>query len=151
MLVAFAALTSTISLMEVVSSYSIDELGWNRRRATVTMGVVITVFGVLNALSMGEVAWLTNLNVTGTGASEGLIWSLDFIAANWLLPVGGMFIALFTGWVLSTKLTREELEAGHPGAGGWIHRAWLVCIRFAAPLAVGAIIFSVIFLGMTYN
>jgi len=149
-LVAFAALTSTISLMEVISSFSIDELGWNRKRATLTMGAAVAVFGVLNALSMGGNEILTGINFFGKEASQGLIWSLDYLAANWLLPIGGMLIAVFAGWIMSTRDTHDELETGHPGVRR-IHRGWLLLIRFAAPLAVGAIIFSVIFLGMEYQ
>jgi len=65
MLLAFAALTSTMSLLEVVSSYAIDEFGWKRRRATLTMGVSILVFGVLNALSNGSCATLSSFNPIG--------------------------------------------------------------------------------------
>ena len=149
-LVAFAALTSTISLMEVISSFSIDELKWGRRRASVTMGAAVTVFGVLNAFSMGGNGWLTGINLYGKDASQGLIWSLDYTAANWLLPIGGLLIALFAGWALRRRDTRDELETGHPDVGR-IHGGWLFLIRFAAPVAVGAIIFSVIFLGMEYQ
>jgi len=147
-LIGFAALTSTISLLEVVSSYAIDELGWTRPRATLTMGLVITVFGVLNALSLGGNSTLSSINLIGRQSTAGVFGTMDYLASNWFLPVGGFLIALFTGWLLSPKLTRDELEEGHgvmktfPG--------WLFLIRFAAPLAVGAIIVSVI-LGKEYQ
>ncbi len=148
LLIGFAALTSTISLLEVVSSYAIDELGWTRPRATLTMGLVITVFGVLNALSLGGNATLSSVNLIGRESTAGIFGTMDYLASNWFLPVGGFLIALFTGWLLSPKLTRSELEDGHgplKGFGGW-----LFLIRFAAPLAVGAIIVSVI-LGKEYQ
>ncbi|MCA9797365.1 MAG: sodium-dependent transporter, partial [Candidatus Eremiobacteraeota bacterium] len=147
-LIAFAALTSTISLLEVVSSYAIDELGWTRHRATLTMGSVITVFGVLNALSLGGNAALSAVNLIGRESTAGVFGTMDYLASNWILPVGGFLIAIFTGWLLSPKLTRSELEDGHglmKSFGGW-----LFLIRFVAPLAVGAIIVSVI-LGKEYN
>ena len=65
LLVAFAALTSTISLLEVVSGYAMDELGWNRRRATLTTGTAILIFGILSAVSMGANATLSNINLLG--------------------------------------------------------------------------------------
>ena len=67
LLVSFAALTSTISLLEVVASYAIDELGWRRRRAAVTIGVSIWVFGILSALSVGGVKVLSEFNPIGQG------------------------------------------------------------------------------------
>ena len=148
-LVAFAALTSTISLLEVVSSYAIDELGWSRRQATLTMGSGIFVFGVLNALSMGANGALSNFNIFGEG-KNGVFSTLDYLAANWLLPVGGLMIAIFAGWVLSSRDTWDELRQGHAG-GARLYAGWRILIRFVAPVAVGAIIFSIIFLGMEYQ
>ncbi|MFO7653786.1 MAG: sodium-dependent transporter [Candidatus Krumholzibacteriia bacterium] len=149
LLVAFAALTSTISLMEVVSSYAIDQLRWTRRRATVTMGATIALFGVLNALSLGASSSLTSFNPVGRASTAGVFGTLDYLATNWFLPVGGLFIALFVGWVLGRHAVHDELSAGHGrvrGTGGL-----LVALRFVAPLAVGAILFSVIFLGAEYQ
>jgi len=148
-LVAFAALTSTISLLEVVSSYAIDELRWSRHQATFTMGLAIFVFGVLNALSLGAVPGLSSFAPMGA-SHAGLFNSLDYLASNWLLPVGGLFIAIFTGWFMSSRETWSEIRQGSPG---WqkLFTGWLVLIRFTAPIAVGAIIFSIIFLGMEYQ
>jgi NSS family neurotransmitter:Na+ symporter len=148
-LVAFAALSSTISLLEVVSSYAIDELGWARRRATLTMGVAIFAFGILNALSMGGVTVLSDVNLIGRPSTAGVFGTLDYLASNWFLPVGGLFIALFTGWILTRNETRGELEEGH-GRLGWVYPVWRFLIRFPAPAAVGAIIVSVI-LGAEYQ
>jgi NSS family neurotransmitter:Na+ symporter len=148
LLIAFAALTSTISLLEVVSSYAIDELGWTRRRATLTMGLAITLFGVLNALSLGGNATLSGINLIGRESTAGVFGTMDYLASNWFLPVGGFLIALFAGWLLSPRLTRGELEKGHGVLRTF--RGWLFLIRFVAPLAVGAIIVSVI-LGKEYQ
>jgi NSS family neurotransmitter:Na+ symporter len=149
LLVSFAALSSTISLLEVVASYAIDELGWRRRRAALTTGLSIWVFGILSALSVGGVDALSRFNPVGRASTAGLFGTLDYLASNWLLPVGGLFIALFTGWVLTAQETRDELEEGN-GPLGWPFGVWRFLIRFAAPAAVGAIIVSVI-LGAEYQ
>jgi NSS family neurotransmitter:Na+ symporter len=149
-LVGFAALTSTVSLMEVVSSYAIDELGWPRRRATLTMGIAIGLFGILSALSLGANASLSGLNFFGKESTGGVFSSLDYLAANWMLPVGGLLIALFVGWILNPREVREELETGH-GPLGARFTFLRFALRFVAPLAVGAILFSVIFLGAEYQ
>jgi NSS family neurotransmitter:Na+ symporter len=151
LLIAFAALTSTVSLMEVVSSFAIDEMGWSRRRATLTMGSAITVFGALNALSLGSNAALSSLNLFGRASTAGLFASLDYLAANWLLPVGGLLIALFVGWILNPREVKDELQSGRPAA---LRRTFPIlhfALRFVAPLAVGAILFSIIFLGAEYQ
>jgi len=65
-----------------------------------------------------------------------------------MLPVGGFLIALFAGWILTAEESQDELEQGHGAMTTF--RAWRFLIRFAAPLAVGAIIVSVI-LGAEYQ
>ena len=149
LLVAFAALTSTISLLEVASSYAIDELNWNRRRATLTMGVAILAFGVLSALSMGGNAALSSFNLIGRPSTAGVFGTLDYLASNWFLPVGGLSIALFVGWIFTREESQGELETGN-GPLGVAFPVWRFLIRFVAPAAVGAIIVSVI-LGAEYQ
>ena len=74
--------------------------------------------------------------------------TLDYLAANWMLPVGGLLIAVFVGWVLGRRDIADELEAGHGPVRGFAGLLFL--LRFVAPLAVGAIILSVI-LGAEYQ
>lgn len=148
LLIGFAALTSTISLLEVVSSFAIDNLRWSRQRATLTMSAVIALFGVLNALSLGGNASLTNINLVGRESTAGVFGTMDYLASNWFLPVGGFLIAIFVGWLMGPKETYAELEKGH-GRYRWF-TGWRLLIRFLAPLAVGAIIVSVI-LGREYQ
>jgi len=148
LLIAFAALTSTISLLEVVSSFAIDELRWSRRRATLTMGSAIALFGVLNAWSFGASAPLSTFNPLGRGSTAGMFGTLDYLAANWFLPVGGLLIALFVGWFYPRQDAQEELEAGHGELVGFA--LWRFLVRFVAPIVVAAIIVSVI-LGHEYQ
>jgi NSS family neurotransmitter:Na+ symporter len=113
------------------------------------MGAVILVFGVLSAVSLGGNATLSNINFIGRSSTAGVFGTLDYLASNWFLPVGGLLIALFTGWVLGRNESLQELEEG-TGRLGWAFPLWRFLIRIAAPLAVGAIIVSVI-LGAEYQ
>jgi len=149
LLVSFAALSSTISLLEVVASFAIDELGWDRRRSALTTGAAIWVFGFFSALSVGGVEALSTFNPIGRSSTAGVFGTLDYLASNWFLPVGGLLIALFAGWFLTGRESREELEVGN-GPLGRSFGVWRFFIRFAAPAAVGAIIVSVI-LGAEYQ
>jgi len=148
LLVAVAALTSTISLLEVVTSFTIDQLKIARHKAVLLTGGAIYVFGLLNAWSLGANDTLTNMNLIGRESTAGMLGTLDYLASNWFLPVGGFMIALFTGWVLTRKESSEEMGEGH-GHLPW-YDGWLALIRFVAPLVVGAIIVSVI-LGAEYQ
>ncbi len=103
-LVAFAAITSAISLLEVVVSFCIDELGWSRRRADYTMGIIIFLMGIPSALSW---SLLKGCKLFGT---RDVFDSLDFLATNYLLPVGGFFIAIFAGWILTHGEKEAEIK-----------------------------------------
>lgn len=129
-LVVFAAITSSISLQEVVTSNFIDLYGWGRRKVSLVTGAIIFVFGVPSALSGGDVfgTWMKAL--TGRSFFD---WA-DYVTANWMLPLGGMMIAIFVGFVLDAKLRSEEFRRG--ASWGGLHGIWLLLVRFLAPVAV---------------
>ncbi|MBN2103697.1 sodium-dependent transporter [bacterium] len=147
-LVAFAALTSTISLLEVVVAFFIDQLNWHRVYATLVMGLTIFAFGILSALSLGALTGLSAWQPLGD-KSKGVFDTLDYLASNWFLPVGGILIAIFVGWVLPKVFSRKEVEKGH--GSFHLHGLWIFLLRFVAPAAIGWIVYSVIFLGKSYN
>ena len=140
-LVAFAALTSTISLLEVVSSYLMDEKKMPRRQAVMICGGVILVVSALCGLSFG--AWAPISTFVVIPGKPGLFSLLDHLVSNWFLPVGGFFITFGTGWLMSREETFAELiDERTPG---WFHYGvWRVFIRYVAPLAVAGIIVAVI-------
>ena len=136
LLVAMAALTSTISLLEVVVSYFIDVRGWQRKKAAFVAGGAIFLLGIPAALSLGASPSLSSI---GRG---GVFGTLDYLASNWLLPVGGLLIAVFTGWVLDRKLILAELEHGHGPFP--LFGLWRFSLRFVCPIAILWIIWAVI-------
>jgi neurotransmitter:Na+ symporter, NSS family len=144
LLVAFAALTSTISLLEVVVAYFIDVREWSRRKASLVVGAIIFLAGIPSALSVGAVGKLTHFQLPGLPeGAQGFFGTVDYLATNWLLPVGGLGIALFAGWVLSSKLTREELEEGHGGRFS-LFPVWRFLVRYVCPVAILWILWEVL-------
>ena len=127
-LVAFAAITSAISLLEVVVSYFIDELNWSRKKADYVMGAVIFLIGIPSALS-----WSTLKGTTLFG-SRDIFDSLDFLATNYMLPVGGFFIALFAGWILTHG--QKEAEIKRIENTFHFYDIWHFLVKYIAPLAV---------------
>jgi len=93
LVLALGAITSTISLLEVVTASVMDELGWSRRKAALLMGTAITLVGIVPA---------TDLDALGL---------LDKIAGELLLLLGGLALALFAGWRIPAAV-RDELIAG---------------------------------------
>ena len=140
-LVALAALTSTISLLEVVSSYVIDEHGIARHKATILCGGAIFVFTIFAALSFTGTPFISTLEVFAGKA--GWFSTADHFVSNWMLPIGGFSITLAAGWFMTRKATEQELVDGTEPR--WFHYgAWRFFIRWVAPIAVGAIIVAVI-------
>ncbi len=130
-LLVFAALTSAISLLEVVTSYLIDEKGWLRHKATVWAGVIIALIGVPSALSGG-----TALFGDGFAAVFGRNWfdTFDYLATNWMLPLGGLGIALFTAWKVDDAIRRGEFHHGPRLA--LFYRGWLLLLKFVVPVGI---------------
>ena len=147
-LVALAALTSTISLLEVVVSYFIDERNMPRPKATLLSGAAIFVFTVLSALSFGALPALSNFAIFEGKA--GVFSTLDHFASNWALPLGGLLITLGAGWFMTREATEGELV--DETTPRWFrYGAWRFFMRYVAPVAVAAILIAVIFFGMDFS
>ena len=135
LLVLFAALTSTISLLETVVSYFIDERGWARRKATLIVGGGVFAVGIPSALSF---------NVLGGVKLFGKTWFdlADYLCANWFLPIGGVLVALFAGWALKRREQRAELPPEHTRL--FPFGLWRFLVRYVAPAAVVAVLVGII-------
>ncbi|MDT8284993.1 MAG: sodium-dependent transporter [Thermovirgaceae bacterium] len=129
LLLFVAALTSAISLLEVVAAYFIDEMKWSRGKAAWTMGIIIFLLGIPSVLGIsGAIPKL---------AGRDFLDSADFLASNVLLPLGGLFIALFVGWFW-TDGAKQEVE--NNGAAPFsLYVPWLWICRVVAPLAIAYI------------
>ena len=135
-LLAIAALTSAISLLEVVVAYFIDERGWERKKAVLTMGLVIFVIGIPSGLSFGL---LKDYKLFGMHFFD----NVDNLTAHYLLPIGGMLTAVFVGWVWGTKEAHKEIER-HETTFHWA-AYWEFVVRYIAPIAVAIVFFAKIF------
>lgn len=133
-LLLVAALTSTISLCEVAIAFLHEEFGLIRKRATQFIVGICAVLTVFCSLSFGV---LSDVQIAGRTVFD----LFNFIASNWILPLGGMFIAIYVGWVLDKKL----VYAGLSNDGQLKVRffgAFLFCVRFVAPIAILLIFLS---------
>lgn len=101
-LLAVAALTSTISLHEVLTVYFHEEWHLSRRAAAWTTTAATALLASLASLSLGV---LNGWKIFGLNLFD----ALDFVTANILLPIGGLFISIFTGWILDKRVLRREL------------------------------------------
>ena len=135
-MLAVAALTSTISIMEVVVAYIVQELGFARRTA-----ILITLFtagfvGVFCTLS-----WSVMADVQIAGLT--IFKLLDFIASNVLLPLGGLLIVIFVGWYMTRKEVLEEVTNGNTIQFKLI-KVYRFIVKFLAPVAIASIFLHLI-------
>jgi NSS family neurotransmitter:Na+ symporter len=141
-LLVFAALTSAISLLEVVASYFIDEKGWSRLKAVTVTGATILAFGIPSALSGSTEMFGKSFAeaTTNLGFEKGKNWFdfFDYLASNWLLPLGGLGIALFVAWRLKDKLRRVEF--GEQTTWAKFYVVWLGVLRYVVPIGVFAVL-----------
>jgi NSS family neurotransmitter:Na+ symporter len=129
LLLFVAALTSAISLLEVVTAYIIDEIKMPRQKATIIAGILITLLGIPSALGVA--------GIIPKFAGRDFLDSADFLASNVLLPLGGLFIALFVGWVWTDGAKKEVTNNGSAPFGLYV--PWLWVCRLVAPIAIAYI------------
>ncbi len=137
LLLSFAALTSAISLLEVVVAYFIDDRKWRRRGATLIMGAVIWGLGLFSAFSYNLMDGVS-LIPDKEGQRMPILDSLDHLANNYMLTIGGFFIAIFAGWFMSRDSVKRQLLEG--GGSRKFYRTWLFVIRYITPVLVGILI-----------
>lgn len=127
-LLAIAALTSTISLLEVVVAYFVEELKMTRKKATLIAVASMSLLGILSSLSFGPLKEITLFGKT-------IFDLLEFTSSNLLLPIGGLFIVLFVGWFFTTKELQLELS-NNGSLKARFFPVFLFIVKFIAPLAI---------------
>ncbi|WP_066156209.1 sodium-dependent transporter [Halalkalibacter krulwichiae] len=125
-LLTAAALSSAVSLLEVAVAYFIRKFDWSRKKATVIIGSIIFVLGIPSSLGQGA---LSNIRIIG---DRDILDSIDFIASNIFLPLGGLMIALFMGWGFKKVDALRDSDFGDTALG----HIWLFLLRFVAPIAI---------------
>lgn len=122
LLLALAALTSTISLTEVVTVYLHEEYRLSRRQSTALVTAGVVVLGIVSSFS------------------TTVFTVLDIASAKFMLPIGGFFISLFVGWYLDKRLVEAEITNGKSlGFAAWFLKTYVFLLRYVAPAAILAI------------
>ena len=132
-LLMFAALTSSIALLEPIVTWLVETRGMSRVMATSLSSVMVWLIGIGCLLSFN--LW-----------SDATLWGMTFfdlvegLTANILLPLGGLLIAVFASWLMSRQSTVDELAIGD----GTTYRVWRTILRYVAPIFVILIFFHAI-------
>jgi len=133
-LLAIAALTSSISILEVVVAYMTEELKMTRKKATIMAATAAFFVGIFCTLSFGVLSGTSIGGLTIFGV-------LDFTASNLLLPLGGLLIVVFVGWYMKRTDVRDEMS----NSGLLkirLFNALIFILRFIAPVAIAIVLFD---------
>jgi len=130
-----AALTSTISLLEVPTAFLIDEHNWKREKAATVIGAAAFLLGIPSALSTGASPLLTRID---------LMMKMDLIFGNIMLALGGLLITIFVAYVWGIPQALKEISHGNPTFK--TRPLWIFSVKVLSPLAIIAILVFTIFL-----
>jgi len=130
-LLALAALTSTISLHEVSTAYVHEEYHVSRKKAAIIVSVGVTIVGILCSLSMGVLSSYTLFGLNFFNL-------LDFVTAKIMLPLGGMMICIFTAKRVDKLLLKEEVT-NHGTIRFYFFNTYAFFVKYIAPIAIGLI------------
>ena len=123
--VLVAALTSSISLLEVGVAYLVEEKGASRTKATIGLGALVWAIGVACSLS------------------SGVFDFLDHLCSDWLMPFGGLLFAMFVGWKMSRADVRDELTNGGTRNRALFNVVYFL-IRYLAPIGILGIFLTIL-------
>ena len=135
MLLLVAAITSSISMLEIFVAWVEENLDVNRLTAAISGAFVAWVIGLGSVFSFN--IWAEWHPLGFIPLLEGKNWfdTFDYITSNILLPLGGMLLSIFVGWAMSKSSVLEETGMKETS----FFKLWYFLIRFAAPIAIGAV------------
>lgn len=131
-LLVVAAVTSAISLLEPVVEWFEEQKGIDRMKGALIGGCSIWALGVLTILSLNEWSGFHPLGMFERFEGKTIFDLLDYVTANLMMPLGGLFIALFMGWFMSKQAAENELSIGD----GVAFKLFMFILRFVTPAAV---------------
>jgi len=137
-LLTFAALTSSIGMLEPVVSWLVEHRGFKRWVMALSAGLLAWVVGLAISLSFNLWGDIRPLGMFSFFANKSIFDCVDFFVANVFLPLNAFLIAVFAGWMMSRQSTLEELGL----ADGGRYAYWRFILRYVAPIAFVLIFFS---------
>ena len=137
-LMAIAALTSAITILETIVSVIEDFSGMSRRRIVFIITLLLWILGLGTVFSFSSLQDFHPLGFIPSFESRNIFESLDYIVSNWMMPAGGVLVALLAGWGLKRSATLEELQM----TDGRLYKTWRFLVRYLVPAAI-ALVFVV--------
>ncbi|MEX2191283.1 MAG: sodium-dependent transporter [Bacteroidota bacterium] len=139
-LLAIAALTSTVSLLEVPVAFLVDDKKWTRKKAVWVVSGIVFILGIPSALSQGSVEFLSSMNILGQADFLSL---MSFVFSDLSLPIGGLFICIFVAWVWGASRAFEEIKIGAGSLTITLLGLWKFLIKYICPVIIAVVLLNV--------
>lgn len=139
-LLAIAALTSSISLLEVGVAWAVDEIKLTRTKATLALGFAAFVVGIPSALSQGYSSFFSNLHLLG---KTGFLDIVDFLFGSFALTFGGLILSIFIGWKWGSSKASDEIMYGLDNNYKPLLKIWSFLIRFVCPVVIFFVLLNI--------
>ncbi len=130
LLLFFAALTSSISLLESIISHLEENIKSSRTRITIISGIVLWLVGLGTVFSFNYLSDFTPLDFISVLKGKTIFGLLDYFGSNLLMPVGGILMAVLAGWILSKEVVFAEMNL----KSEWQFTVWRFLVRYLAPI-----------------
>jgi len=141
LLLSFAALTSSVSLLEVPVAYVVDEFGFKRERAVWIAASIIFLVGIPSLLGNGAVNFLTQFITYPSGETKTFMDLVENISSDTFLPLGGMLITIFVAYIWRKDKFNQELSAGYKNFDNSFVKHYLnFAISYICPFILGLIL-----------
>ena len=135
LLMAIAALTSAITILEAVIASLEDTTRFSRGTLSLVSGIALWVFGLGTVFSFNIWSQVHPMAWLGVLTDRTVFGVLDYLVSNILMPVGGILVAVLAGWALSRASCVDELGVGD----GRLFRLWRFLVRYIVPVAIGGV------------
>jgi NSS family neurotransmitter:Na+ symporter len=142
LLLSVAALTSTISLLEVPVTYVIDEKKGSRKKVVWGVALFTYIIGIPSALSQGATDFFTDFSILPARLSSAdFLGHMSFIWGDFSLAFGAFFLSIFVGWVWGGSKAADEIETSSPGFAK-TRAIWIFMIRYFIPIVIFMILLN---------
>jgi len=139
-LLFFAALTSSIGMLEPPVSWLADSFRFSRRKAAFIAGSIAFLLSLTAALSFNVLSDFRPLGNLALFADKSVFEVFVYVVTQLIMPIGGILVTVFAGWIMKRQFSAAEMFDGDEPL---VYRVWLFIVRYVAPVLLALVLWDV--------